>query len=1118
MPLPPELQGRELTLSIPFHPGLDALVVDGVPAVSLQDDLVRGYRSRGPHEFRLPHGTAASVTLDLQVANTWTQAAWLDTVPRLHPSDERDGHTLYVRAVDDVVAAFAIGLLLQLAWVYRTVFREGKRRRAYVFFAVQISAASYIHFFYLGLSQGLLGTADVAFNGLLIPGAAVASVYFTHAQFELAPPSPVWLGILGLNVLAAIVFHGPFEATVWVGRTMILSLTVIFLYQLVTLGRLALRGDAPFGVKTVLGCWIVLALGSADDFPFWLGFGLLFGGGHGDIVALAIFATLQATNLAREHTASMQRGDELNATLAERVTALEMRERENLVLNAELQRQISDRSRQLFAALSFVGTATAEPTPRLAVGTRVQGRYRVIREIGEGGMGTVYEVHRVEDGRQLALKVTRRTDGPSLARLAREAHVAATIVHPHVVGVVDVDIATDGYLYIVLEYVDGPTLAGLRPRFGDVPWALGLLAQMGEGLQTLHDHGIVHRDFKPENVLVAHSDGVPVARVTDFGISRLTLGTVSRPAPAMPDPRATSLAPVGGGFADASADTGIVSIAALHTFDGLDGPTEPSSRTTPGLLTEEGVLVGTPVYMAPELADPAHPLTPAADVFGLGMVAYEMLARELPFRAPPVLDRLRGATVMPATSLRRAGKGQDSAARARLGLLPGELVTMIDAALDLDPSVRPSAGAFAEAMRAALRRGGDAGRSEHREPRPGVGLVAVAQIEGERSEADRVSRPHRVRRRRLELPPVDEGAVGRALVDQRHPARLDEEVRVQLGHVRVAKDDVAVGRAPDADALGEGVARLLHDRHEDGRLQRAGDGAHVHHRRLVEDPLLGLGITGRGARLRPASVGRHQELVRVARAKLREIELSGEPATLGHVEGGKAAAGHEEESESVADRRRGIPDQRSVADAGAANAGRGEAGRVAEAAGDGEGEVTVALVPLDADAAAEGRLQLLEPGVAQVTELPLDGVRLEHIHVPLEIQRELVVHVPGAARAAAAAEDGEGALRRLAHRLRGVRVGELPLDEDEQPAGRLVPEEGMEPGGRRGDMPELPGEPESTDRRLGDEAGLARSLRRRRVHLGIRRPTGGAGRGLRGDRSAWSRWSRPSDRRGQGPR
>jgi predicted Ser/Thr protein kinase len=694
VPLPPELQGRELTLSIPFHGGIDALVVDGVPAVSQQDDLVRGYRSRGPHEFRLPHlsSARASVTLDLQVANTWTQAAWFDTLPRLHPSDERDGHTLYVRAADDVGAAFAIGLLLQLAWVYQTVFREGKRRRAYVFFAVQISAASYVHFFYLGFAQGLVGTYDVSLLALFIPGAAVASVYFTHSQFELAPPSPMWLRLLAVNVLVGVFAHGPFTATLWVGRTMVASLVVMFVYQLVTLGKLALGASPPPGVKIVLLCWIVLALGSIDDFPFWFGLGLPFGGAHGDIVALAIFATLQAANLAREHTASMQRGDELNAALAERVTTLELRDRENRDLNAELQRQIADRSRQLFAALSFVGAETAEATPRLAVGTRVQGRYRVVRELGEGGMGTVYEVRREQDGRQLALKVTRRTDGPSLARLAREAHVAASIVHPYVVGVVDVDIATDGYLYIVLEYVDGPTLGALRSRFGDVPWALRLLEQMAEGLQTLHDHGIVHRDFKPENVLVADHEGAPVARVTDFGISRLTLGTVSRPAPAMPDPRAISLAPVGGGYADASADTGVVTIVALDP---------PKRTTTPGILTEDGVLVGTPVYMAPELADPAHPLTPAADVFGLGMVAYEMLARELPFRAPPVLERLRGAPVLPATSLRRAGKGQDSAARARLGLLPVELVTMIDAALDLDPSVRPSAGAFAEAMKAA---------------------------------------------------------------------------------------------------------------------------------------------------------------------------------------------------------------------------------------------------------------------------------------------------------------------------------------------------------------------------------------------------------------------------------
>ena len=889
VPLPPELQGRELTLSIPFHGGIDALVVDGVPAVSQQDDLVRGYRSRGPHEFRLPHVPTARafVTLDLQVANTWTQAAWFDTVPRLHPSDERDAHTLYVRAVDDVIAAFAIGLLLQIAWVYQAVFREEKRRRAYVFFAVQISAASVVHFYYLGLTQGLFGTADVSVVGVFIPAAAVASVYFTHAQFELAPPSPFWLGLLALDLLAAVVFHGPFLATPWVGPTMIASLVVIFLYQLVTLGRLALLARPPPGVRLVLLCWVVLAVGSVDDFPFWLGWGELFGGGHGDIVALAIFATLQATNLAREHTASMQRGDQLNAVLAERVTALELRERENLALNGELQRQIADRSRQLFAALSFVGAATAEATPRLAIGTRVQGRYRVIRELGEGGMGTVYEVHRDLDGRRLALKVTRRTDGPSLARLAREAHVAATIVHPYVVGVVDVDIATDGYLYIVLEYVDGPTLGALRSRFGDVAWALRLLAQMGKGLQTLHDHGIVHRDFKPENVLVADPEGAPVARVTDFGISRLTIGTASRPAPAMPDPRAAvSLAHVGGGYADASEDTGV----RQHRHRRIaGGSAEPDDARPAHRGRGAGGHAGVHGARARRSGAPA-------DAGGRRLRSGDGGLRDA--RPGDAVPRAPGAR----SPARRRGHARDVAPSRRQGAGLGRPRPPRPPARGAGHDDRRGARSrsFGAPVSRRVRRGDErrarpgAARSEERQSRAGVGLVAVAQVEGERTEADRVARLHRVRNRGLELASVDEGAVGRALVHQRHPPRRDEEVRVQLGHVRVAKDQIAVGRAPDADAFGEGIAWLLHDRHEDGRLQRAGDGAHVDHRRLVEDALLRLGIVrrGRGARLGPARVRRDEEQVGITRPELRKIELPGQPATLGDVEGGRGAAGH----------------------------------------------------------------------------------------------------------------------------------------------------------------------------------------------------------------------------------
>ncbi len=116
--------------------------------------------------------------------------------------------------------------------------------------------------------------------------------------------------------------------------------------------------------------------------------------------------------------------------------------------------------------------------------------------------------------------MARELNGVALARLAREAQIASTMSHPNLVGVLDVDVATSGFLYIVMELVEGTSLGAQRERFGNADWALPLLQQIAAGITALHEAGVVHRDLKPGNVLVTtNTAGAAQIKIADFGIS-----------------------------------------------------------------------------------------------------------------------------------------------------------------------------------------------------------------------------------------------------------------------------------------------------------------------------------------------------------------------------------------------------------------------------------------------------------------------------------------------------------------------------------------------------------------------------------------------------------------------
>jgi len=311
----------------------------------------------------------------------------------------------------------------------------------------------------------------------------------------------------------------------------------------------------------------------------------------------------------------------------ERAKQVEDRGREVSSLNEELRHQVAERSRELTEALARA-EGTVSPAS-LGVGDVFDGRYRVVRELGRGGMGAVFDVERTRDGGHFALKVvTASLSAKNAARVAREAEIGARLRHENLVSIVDVGIAAGGTPFLVMELVRGGSMEEQRRRFGDVAWAVALLRQIATGLRELHAGGVVHRDLKPGNVLLVDGQrgGTPTAKISDFGIS--------------------------------------------------------SREATPQNLTEEGALLGTPVYMPPEAwLEPARHAS--ADLFSFGVLAYEALTGRSPFAVPAILLARAGQPVPQPTPLEGV-----SEAVARL----------VIACLQAEPSKRPTAREVADGL------------------------------------------------------------------------------------------------------------------------------------------------------------------------------------------------------------------------------------------------------------------------------------------------------------------------------------------------------------------------------------------------------------------------------------
>ncbi|MEM7153603.1 MAG: serine/threonine-protein kinase [Myxococcota bacterium] len=234
------------------------------------------------------------------------------------------------------------------------------------------------------------------------------------------------------------------------------------------------------------------------------------------------------------------------------------------------------------------------------------GRYVVVRKLGAGGMGVVYLAYDPNLDRAVALKVlhaggSRGDRGAAQQRLLREAQVMAQLSHPNLVPVYDVG-TLDEHVFVAMEFIEGGTLSQWS-RTETRPWAqvLEIFIGAGQGLAAAHDAGVIHRDFKPDNVMVDRKER---ARVMDFGLARAT-------EPGSPSDDAATGRMV---RPDSDSSDSLASI----------------SVSTADSLTKTGIVLGTPAYMAPE-QHMGEPLDFAADQFSFSVALYEALYGERPF-------------------------------------------------------------------------------------------------------------------------------------------------------------------------------------------------------------------------------------------------------------------------------------------------------------------------------------------------------------------------------------------------------------------------------------------------------------------------------------------------------
>ncbi|MBA2502401.1 MAG: protein kinase [Pyrinomonadaceae bacterium] len=291
---------------------------------------------------------------------------------------------------------------------------------------------------------------------------------------------------------------------------------------------------------------------------------------------------------------------------------------------------------RLQAGATVAGRTTSDPL----IGRVLDDKYRLDGRLGEGGMGAVYRATHLLIDRPVAVKVLNHrfvTDEAARERFRREARAAGRLRHTNAVAVTDFGQTADDTVYIVMELLEGRSLRELLALEAplDAARATSVMLQVAAAVAAAHESGIIHRDLKPGNIfIVQRPHAPPVVKVLDFGIAKLMTDNTD------------------------GADK-------LHT------------------LTEANSMIGTPRYMSPEQCDGAL-LTPASDVYSLGIIFYEMLTGTTPFTGPsPLAVALKHSSEAPRPP------------REINNSIPQSLETVVLLALEKNAAARPTdAGAF----------------------------------------------------------------------------------------------------------------------------------------------------------------------------------------------------------------------------------------------------------------------------------------------------------------------------------------------------------------------------------------------------------------------------------------
>ena len=267
------------------------------------------------------------------------------------------------------------------------------------------------------------------------------------------------------------------------------------------------------------------------------------------------------------------------------------------------------------------------------IGKTLNEKYRIEERLGIGGMGTVYRARHVLIDRPVAIKILNQRfveDDAARARFEREAKAAGRLQHLNAVSVTDFGETSEGYVYIVMELLEGRTLREIVAKEAplEIARAVSIMLQTAAAVAAAHEAGVIHRDLKPANIFVTQRSDVPaIVKVLDFGIAKL----------------------------------------AAESLDDED----------PKNLTQVGVMIGTPRYMSPEQCN-GLPLTPASDVYSLGVIFYEMLTGSVPFSgSSPLAIAVKHSTHLPRPP------------REIVMLIPEDLEWLVLRALEKRPEDRP---------------------------------------------------------------------------------------------------------------------------------------------------------------------------------------------------------------------------------------------------------------------------------------------------------------------------------------------------------------------------------------------------------------------------------------------